>query len=125
MSRSISASRIRRRILDDARDKNWLDVWRATAQRKLDGLKANLDQVLAFEGPRTDGVQSHVLPWPSTSKFFDNLGFFERYDPHKVARAHLSRLFSPDDQPSDVLLSQFDVLADGPENFTFTYKNQP
>lgn len=108
-------------LLNDAQDKNWLDVWRATAQRKLDGLKSNLDQVLAFEGPRTDGVQSHVLPWPSNSKFFDKLGFFERYDPHKVARAHLSHLFSPDDQPSDVLLSQFDVLADGPGPFTFKY----
>jgi phosphatidylserine/phosphatidylglycerophosphate/cardiolipin synthase-like enzyme len=107
--------------LDDAQDKNWLDVWRATAQRKLDGLKSNLDQVLAFEGPRTDGIQSHVLPWPSNSKFFDDVGFRERYDPHKVARAHLSHLFSPDDRPSDVLLSQFDVLADGPEPFTFKY----
>ena len=35
------------------------------AQRKLDGLKTNLDQVLAFDGPRTDGIQSHVLPWPT------------------------------------------------------------
>jgi phosphatidylserine/phosphatidylglycerophosphate/cardiolipin synthase-like enzyme len=111
--------------LDDAQDKNWLDVWRATAQRKLDGLKSNLDQVLAFEGPRTDGIQSHVLPWPKSSKFFDKLGFFERYDPHKVARAHLSALLSPDEQPSDVLLSQFDVLAGGPEDFTFKYKKQP
>ncbi len=111
--------------LDDAPDKNWLDVWRATAQRKLDGLKTNLDQVLAFDGPRTDGVQSHVLPWPSSSKSFDKLGFFERFDPHKVARSHLSMLFSPDEQPSDVLLSQFEILTGGPPSFTFKYKKQP
>ena len=63
-----------------------------------------------------------MLPWPKSSKFFDKLGFFEKFDPHKVARAHLSLLFSPDEQPSDVLLSQFDVLTDGPKSFTFKYK---
>ncbi len=109
-------------VLDDAPDKNWLEVWKGTAQRKLDGLKTNLDQVLAFDGPGTDGIQSHVLPWPSSSKFFDKLGFFERKNPHKVARAHLSMLLSLDDQPSDVLMSQYDVLTDGPESFTFKYK---
>jgi len=112
-------------VLDDAPDKNWLDVWRDAAQRKLEGLKTNLDQVLAFDGPRIDGIQIHALPWPGSSKFFDKLGFMERFDPHKVARSHLSRLFSPDEQPSDVLLSQFDVLADGPPSFTFKYKPQP
>jgi hypothetical protein len=97
-------------------------VWRATAQRKLDGLKTNLDQVLAFDGPRTDGIQSHVLPWPSSSKYLDKLGFSARFKPHKAARAHLAHLFSPDEQPSDVLLSQFGVLTDGPTSFTFKYK---
>jgi len=108
--------------LDDAPDKNWLDVWRATAQRKLDGLKQNLDQVLAFDGPRTDGIQSHVLPWPPSSKYLEKLGFKARYKPHQAARSHLAHLFSPDEQPSDVLLSQFDVLTGGPTSFTFKYK---
>ena len=111
--------------LDDSPTKNWLDVWRDTAQRKLEGLKTNLDQVVAFDGPGTDGIQSHVLPWPGNSTFFDKLGFFERYKPHKVARAHLAMLLSPDDQPSDVLLSQYDVLASGPPNFTFEYRKLP
>lgn len=107
--------------LDDAPGKNWLDVWRGTAQRKLDGLKSNLDQVLGFDGPSLSGVQSHVLPWPSVN-VVDELGFKERYDPHKSARAHLSHLFSPDEKPSDVLLSQFELLTGGPESFTFKYK---
>ena len=109
-------------VLDDAPAKNWLDVWRATAQRKLDGLKANLDQVLALDGPRTDGIQSHVLPWPKSSTFFDKICLLDRFDPHNVARAHLSTLLSPDEQPSDVLLSQFEVLTKGPEDFKFKYK---
>jgi len=109
-------------VLDDGTGKKLLELWTGVAQRKLDGLKTNLDQVLAFDGPRTDGIQSHVLPWPTDSKFFDKLGFFERKNPHKVARAHLSMLLSPDNQPSDVLMSQFDVLTDGPESFPFKYK---
>ena len=112
-------------VLDDSPTKNWLDVWRATANRKLEGLKTNLDQVMAFDGPRTDGIQSHVLPWPNNSKFFDKVGFFARFKPHKVARAHLSTLLSPDDQPSDVLLSQFEVLSNGPQSFTFKYMKLP
>jgi hypothetical protein len=107
-------------LLQDAPDKNWLDVWRAVAQRKLDGLKNNLDQVLGFDGPST-GIQSHVLPWPSSGKFIDELKFKECYGEHQSARAHLAHLFSPDEQPSTVLLSQFDVLTNGPKNFTFKY----
>ena len=109
-------------MLEDAQDKNWLDVWRATAQRKLDGLKSNLDQVVGFDGPRTDGIQSHVLPWPKSSTFFDDICVLDRFDPHNVARAHLSALLSPDEQPSDVLMSQFDVLTNGPDDFKFKYK---
>jgi len=109
-------------LLDDAPDKNWLDIWRSVAQRKLDGLKNNLDQVLGFNGPSTD-IQSHVLPWPSSGKFIDELKFKQCYDPHQSARAHLAHLFSPDEQPSTVLLSQFDVLTNGPKPFTFKYKH--
>ena len=108
-------------LLDDAPDKNWLDVWRGVAQRKLDGLKSNLDQVLGFDGPSTD-IQSHVLPWPPSAKFIDELKFKQCYAEHQSARAHLAHLFSPDEQPSTVLLSQFDVLGDGPQNFKFKYK---
>ena len=77
--------------------------------------------LLGFDGPSTD-IQSHALPWPPSAKFIDELKFKQCYAEHQSARAHLAHLFSPDEQPSTVLLSQFDVLGDGPQNFKFKYK---
>ena len=97
--------------LDDAPGKNWLEVWRARADAKLAGLQANLDAV----------HPARILPWP-TIAYEARLGFKEKYASHTAAKSYLQCLFSPDDQPSDVLASQFEILGDkGPTGFEFKY----
>jgi phosphatidylserine/phosphatidylglycerophosphate/cardiolipin synthase-like enzyme len=89
--------------LKDSPGMNWLQVWSQKADQKLQGLTNNLDQVSPIR----------VLRWPSTS-------FEGSYKDHRGAPAYLQLLFSPDDQPSNVLVSQFDVLQ-GPPQFPFVY----
>ena len=89
--------------LTDSPGMNWLQVWGQKADQKLQGLTNNLDQVSPIR----------VLRWPSTS-------FEGSYKDHHGAGPYLQLLFSPDDKPSDVLASQFDVLS-GPPQFPFAY----
>jgi phosphatidylserine/phosphatidylglycerophosphate/cardiolipin synthase-like enzyme len=89
--------------LKDAPGKNWLAVWSQKAEQKLQGLKNNLDQVSPIR----------VLRWASVH-------FEGDHSDHAGSRSYLRLLFSPDDQPSDVLVSQFDVL-DSPPKYPFAY----
>ena len=97
--------------LDDAPGKNWLEVWNARAAAKLAGLQANLDSV----------NPSRILPWPAIA-YEKPLGFKDKFASHTAAKSYLQCLFSPDDKPSDVLASQFEILGDkGPTGFDFKY----
>jgi phosphatidylserine/phosphatidylglycerophosphate/cardiolipin synthase-like enzyme len=88
--------------LSDASGKNWLDFWRQKAKEKLDGLQSNLDAVSPI----------HVLPLPSAP-------YELTHSSHAAAKSYLDQLFSPDEKPSDVLESQFNLLQSGPPSFTF------
>ena len=64
---------------------------------------------------------ARILPWP-TIAYEARLGFSQKYASHTAAKSYLQCLFSPDDQPSDVLASQFEILGDkGPTGFEFKY----
>jgi phosphatidylserine/phosphatidylglycerophosphate/cardiolipin synthase-like enzyme len=95
--------------LDDAPDKDWLAVWNQKAKEKVDNFKANLDQVTA----------ARILPWVY-APFDADAKFSDKYDGHTLEKSYLSYLLSPDDQPSDVLVSQFALLDKGPDSVTFT-----
>ncbi|OAI44436.1 hypothetical protein AYO43_09120 [Nitrospira sp. SCGC AG-212-E16] len=110
-------------VLDDSPGKDWLEVWNRAAKQKLEGLKHNLDIVLGLEGP-SDDSQTHVLAWP-TAEFVKELSFSDQYDSHQAAHSHLAHLFSDDEQASEVILSQYELLKKGPPSFTFKYKKPP
>jgi phosphatidylserine/phosphatidylglycerophosphate/cardiolipin synthase-like enzyme len=108
-------------LLDDAPDKNWLEVWNRAAAQKLFGLKNNLDTVLGLEGPGADS-QTHILAWPAAA-FGEGLHFWNRHHSHRAAPSYLAHLFSDDEKPSEALLSQFEVLGEkGPPSFRFKYR---
>jgi hypothetical protein len=95
--------------LDDAPGKQWLKVWTDKAEEKVDNLKQNLDQV----------TPARILPWVY-APFDGDARFKDKWHGHVIATPYLEYLLSPDDKPSEVSVSQFDVLADGPESVTFT-----
>ena len=95
--------------LDDTSDKNWLQVWNQKAKEKLDSLQANLDQV----------TPARILPWVY-AQFDADARFKDKWNGHVVEKPYLEYLLSPDDKPSDILVSQFELLADGPDSFIFT-----
>ena len=100
--------------LDDAPGKDWLAVWRQRAQTKRDGLMQNLDAVSPIR----------ILEFP-TASFEESLGrcrVLKMHHSHATAVAFLRSLLSPDEQPSDVLVSQLNVLGEkGPPAFEFEY----
>jgi phosphatidylserine/phosphatidylglycerophosphate/cardiolipin synthase-like enzyme len=95
--------------LDDTPGKQWLTVWTQKAKEKVDNLKAELDQV----------TPARILPWVYAS-FDADARFKDKWNGHVIATPYLEYLLSPDDKPSDVQVSQFDLLADGPDSVTFT-----
>ena len=113
----------RRTMLDDGKARTARACGRRVAQRKLDGLKtqprpgARLRRSAHRRRPESRAAVAEPIRSSSTSSASSSATTRTR-----SARAHLSMLLSPDDQPSDVLMSQFDVLTDGPESFTFKYK---
>jgi phosphatidylserine/phosphatidylglycerophosphate/cardiolipin synthase-like enzyme len=100
--------------LDDAPGKDWLAVWRQRAAAKRDGLMQNLDAVSPIR----------ILEFP-TASFEESLGrcrVLKMHHSHATAVAFLRSLLSPDEQPSDVLVSQLNVLGEkGPPAFEFEY----
>jgi len=88
--------------LADAPGKAWLDVWSQKANEKLAGLQSNLDTVSPI----------HVLPLPSAPYELNHVS-------HAAAKSYLDHLFSPDEKPSDVLESQFNLLQSGPTSSKF------
>jgi phosphatidylserine/phosphatidylglycerophosphate/cardiolipin synthase-like enzyme len=97
--------------LADAPNKDWLAFWRQRATAKKDGLMNNLDAVSPIR----------ILEFPK-SPFEESVALRQRHKNHATAKAYLQRLFSPDEQPSDVLASQFNVLGEsGPPSFEFQY----
>ena len=97
--------------LNDTPNTNWLAVWRQRATIKKDGLMTNLNTVSPIR----------VLEFPS-APFEERVSLPRRHNNHAMAVAFLQHLFSPDEQPSDVLVSQFNVLGEkGPRNHEFRY----
>ena len=97
--------------LDDSPSKNWLTVWRQRATMKKQGLMTNLNTVSPIR----------VLEFPAAA-FEDLVGIGRRHKDHATAVAFLQHLLSNDEKPSDVYVSQFNVIGqDGPPDFTFHY----
>ena len=91
--------------LDDAPQKDWLQLWTQKAEEKLAGLVVNPNVV----------NPAQILPWPSSA-------FEEEFGKHIVSDSYLATLFSQDHQNSAALVSQFDLMPAGPPPFPFTYK---
>src|SRR5262249_28747013 len=98
--------------LADAPNKDdWLVLWRQRAAAEKDGVLNKPDP----------GRPIRLLQIPQ-SPLPESVGLCRRHKNHATAKAYLQRLFSPDEQPSDVLVSQFNVLGEsGPPSFEFQY----
>lgn len=97
--------------LADSPGKDWLVVWRQRATEKKQGLMTSFNAVSPIR----------VLEFPKAA-FEDKIGLFARAGNHATAKAYLQHLFSPDEQPSDLIVSQYEVIgASGPPSFTFHY----
>jgi phosphatidylserine/phosphatidylglycerophosphate/cardiolipin synthase-like enzyme len=99
--------------LDDAADKNWLQVWTQRADTKLAGLKTNRDAV----------SQIRILPWPDTHYDKGRPPFENRAASHVMADPYLEFLLSSSSgEPSDTLVSEYEVIGEvGPGSFAFKY----
>ena len=108
--------------LDDAPDRqDWLDVWNAAANTKLDGFSDDVNTVLGQDGPSADS-QIHVLACPA-AEYGEDLHFWNRHHSHAAAYSYLKHLFSEDENADEAHLVQFDVLDEkGPPSSPFTYK---
>jgi len=100
--------------LDDSPEKDWLSVWRDLARNKREGLMQDLGTV----------APCRVLEWPSGA-YEDVLGIcriLKNPHSHATAKPYLRSLLSPDDTPSDVVVSQFAVVGEnGPPSFELHY----
>jgi phosphatidylserine/phosphatidylglycerophosphate/cardiolipin synthase-like enzyme len=96
--------------LADSPSKDWLAVWRQRATQKKQGLMTNLNTVSPIR----------VLEFPK-APYEDGVGLLKRHRDHATAKVFLQYLFSPDEKPSDVIVSQFTVLESGPPDYTFQY----
>lgn len=97
--------------LADSPGKDWLAVWRQRARDKKQGLMTAFNTVSPIR----------VLEFPKAA-FENGIGLLARAGNHATAKAYLQHLFSPDEKPSDLIVSQYDVLGQsGPPSFAFHY----